>query len=136
MLLFLYNCGARVSETADVRWNDVQLVSPRQVRLRGKGKKDCLLPLWRETADVLHRLRGMAMNRDQQHVFVNRHGQTDPARNGKLTPTMLVHRFEIDEVVGTGYQAGGARTAAPMPRQDIVAAVKEWAAAGAPCPDR
>jgi integrase/recombinase XerD len=75
LLLFLYNCGARVSEAADVRWEDLQLVPRRQVRLRGKGKKERLLPLWRETADALHRLRGMAMSRDQQHVFVNRHGQ-------------------------------------------------------------
>jgi site-specific recombinase XerD len=74
VLLFLYNCGARVSEAADVRWDNLQLVPPRQVRLRGKGKKERLLPLWRETADALHRLRGMARGRDQQHVFVNRHG--------------------------------------------------------------
>jgi site-specific recombinase XerD len=74
LLLFLYNCGARVSEAADVRWDDLQLAPPRQVRLRGKGKKERLLPLWRETADALHRLRSMAMRRDQQHVFVNRHG--------------------------------------------------------------
>jgi integrase/recombinase XerD len=75
LLLFLYNSGARVSETANVRWNNLQLVPPRQVRLFGKGKKERLLPLWRETADALHRLRGMAMSRDQQHVFVNLHGQ-------------------------------------------------------------
>lgn len=75
LLLFLYNCGARVSEAVDVRWDDLQLVPPRQVRLRGKGRKERLLPLWRETADALHRLRGMAEGRDRQHVFVNRHGQ-------------------------------------------------------------
>ena len=75
LLLFLYNSGARVSEAADVRWDDLQLVPPRQVRLRGKGKKDRLLPLWRETAEALHRQRGMAMSHDGQHVFVNRHGQ-------------------------------------------------------------
>jgi site-specific recombinase XerD len=34
-----------------------------------------LLPLWRETAEALHRLRGTTMSADQQHVFVNRHGQ-------------------------------------------------------------
>jgi hypothetical protein len=34
-----------------------------------------LLPLWRETADAVHRLRGMSMSADQQHVFINRHGQ-------------------------------------------------------------
>jgi site-specific recombinase XerD len=75
LLLFLYNCGARVSEAADVRWDDLQLTPPRQVRLRGKGEKERLLPLWRETGDALHRLRGMAKGRDQDHVFVNRYGQ-------------------------------------------------------------
>jgi integrase/recombinase XerD len=45
------------------------------VRLRGKGKKERLLPLWRETADALHKLRGMAKNNGQQYVFLNRHGQ-------------------------------------------------------------
>jgi integrase/recombinase XerD len=75
LLLFLYNCGARVSEAAGVRWDDLQLTSPRQVRLRGKGKKERLLPLWRETANALHRLRGMSGTRDQQLIFLNRHGQ-------------------------------------------------------------
>lgn len=75
LLLFLYNCGARVSEAIGVQWADLQLAPPRQVRLRGKGRKERLLPLWRETAEALHRLRGMAMSADQQYVFVNRHGQ-------------------------------------------------------------
>ena len=75
LLLFLYNCGARVSEATSVRWTHLQLVPPRQVRLFGKGKKERLLPLWRETTDALHRLRGMGAASDQQHVFVNRHSQ-------------------------------------------------------------
>ena len=58
-----------------MRWVDLQLTPPRQVRLRGKGKKERLLPLWRETADALHRLRSTAKGPDQQHVFVNYHGQ-------------------------------------------------------------
>jgi site-specific recombinase XerD len=40
LLLFLYNCGAGVSEAGEVRWDDLQLTPPRQVRLRGKGKKE------------------------------------------------------------------------------------------------
>jgi integrase/recombinase XerD len=76
LLLFLYNCGARASEAISLRWDDLQLAPPRQVRLRGKGKKERLLPLWRETADALRRLHGMASTHDHQHVFVNRHGQT------------------------------------------------------------
>lgn len=75
LLLFLYNCGARVSEAAGLRWDDLQLTAPRQVRLRGKGRKERLLPLWRETANALHRLRALAPAGSSQCVFANRHGQ-------------------------------------------------------------
>ena len=76
LLLFLYNCGARVAEAAGLRWDDLQLIAPRQVRLHGKGKKERHLPLWPETATALHRLRGIVHASDQQCVFVNRHGQS------------------------------------------------------------
>ena len=75
LLLFLYNCGARVSEAAGLRWDDLQLIAPRHVRLFGKGKKERLLPLWSETANALHRLRGIGHGADRQYVFLNRHGQ-------------------------------------------------------------
>ncbi len=76
LLMFLYNCGARVGEAAGLRWDDLQLAAPRQVRLRGKGKKERLLPLWPETANALHRLRGMSRGgAGGQCVFVNRHDQ-------------------------------------------------------------
>lgn len=72
LLLFLYNCGARVSEAAGLRWDDLQLAAPRQVRLRGKGRKERVLPLWPETANALHRLRGMSRSDGGQCVFVDR----------------------------------------------------------------
>lgn len=75
LLLFLYNCGARVSETAGLQWDDLHLVAPRQVRLRGKGKKERILPLWPETANALHRLRSMTHGTDPHCVFSNRRGQ-------------------------------------------------------------
>jgi len=75
LLLFLYNCGARVSEATGMLWDDLQLTPPRQVRLHGKGRKERLVPLWRETANALLRLRGMATSMDRRHVFVNRYGQ-------------------------------------------------------------
>ena len=75
LLLFLYNSGARVSEAAGLRWDDLQLTAPRQVRLRGKSKKERLLPLWTETANALHRLRSMSVAASGQYVFLNRQGQ-------------------------------------------------------------
>lgn len=116
LLLFLYNCGARVAEVAGLRWDDLHLVSPRQVRLRGKGKKERLLPLWPETATALHRLRGIVHSSDQQCVFVNRYGQPltrdgiayilakhataaariNPALTGKhITPHVLRHSCAV-----------------------------------------
>ena len=75
LLLFLYNCGARVGEACGLQWDDLQLAAPRQVRLRGKGKKERLLPLWPETAQALHRLRGLTGSAGGQCVFLNRRGQ-------------------------------------------------------------
>lgn len=75
LLLFLYNCGARVSEATGLLWQDLQLTPPHQARLRGKGRKERLVPLWRETADALRRLQNLSGAAGQQHVFMNRHGQ-------------------------------------------------------------
>jgi integrase/recombinase XerD len=56
LLLALFNTGARVQELLDVRPCDLQLVRPFQVRLRGKGRKVRLCPLWLQTAESLRRL--------------------------------------------------------------------------------
>jgi site-specific recombinase XerD len=56
LLLFLYNTGARVSEMLDMRKRDLHLERPRQVRLRGKGGKERICPLWSETAIALRQL--------------------------------------------------------------------------------
>jgi site-specific recombinase XerD len=90
LLLFLYNCGARVSEVTGILWTDLQLVPPRQVRLHGKGRKERLVPLWRETADALHRLRSVAMGTDRQHVFVNRHGLCGDDYDGRPATIIVV----------------------------------------------
>lgn len=53
LLLTLFNTGARVQELLDLTPADLQLVRPFQVRLRGKGRKERLCPLWPRTAKVL-----------------------------------------------------------------------------------
>jgi site-specific recombinase XerD len=53
LLLVLFNTGARVQEILDVRPCDLQLVRPFQIRLRGKGRKERLCPLWPRTAERL-----------------------------------------------------------------------------------
>jgi site-specific recombinase XerD len=72
LLLFLYNTGARVSEAIGVRRNDLQLARPHHVRLRGKGGKERICPLWPETAAALAPL--VPGDDDMRAVFRNRDG--------------------------------------------------------------
>jgi site-specific recombinase XerD len=53
LLMLLYNTGARVSELAGLRIHDVSLESRRSVHIRGKGRKNRSVPLWRETVKML-----------------------------------------------------------------------------------
>lgn len=56
LLLTLFNTGARVQETVDIRPCDLQLVCPLQVRIHGKGRKERFCPLWVQTAEALRAL--------------------------------------------------------------------------------
>jgi integrase/recombinase XerD len=78
LLSFLYNSGARADEAAQLEIDDLTLRSDgtstlSSVRLKGKGNKVRLCPLWASTA---HALREMTREReDRAHVFLNRTGQ-------------------------------------------------------------
>ena len=56
LLLFLYNTGARVSEVAGLRVDQLSLTAPAHVRLLGKGGKWRSCPLWTQTAQALQQL--------------------------------------------------------------------------------
>ena len=53
LLRLLYNTGARVSEAVGIVRGDVALGPTASVRLRGKGRKERTVPLWRSTARSL-----------------------------------------------------------------------------------
>lgn len=77
LLLTLFNTGARVQELLDLRPCDLQLVRPAQARLRGKGGKERLCPIWPQTVRVLEAL--LAERRldadDTSALFCNRRGE-------------------------------------------------------------
>ena len=50
LLTLLYNTGARVSEMIGVRVEDVVLGETSSIHLRGKGRKQRSIPLWKSTA--------------------------------------------------------------------------------------
>ena len=115
LLLFLYNTGARVSEALDVHTRDLHLRRPRQVRLRGKGGKERVCPLWSETATVLQALmrsathtegslfttlRGQALSRDAVACLLDKYARraaetTASLRRRRVTPHVLRHSCAV-----------------------------------------
>jgi integrase len=89
-LLFLYNTGARVSETLGVCPRELRLDRPRQARLHGKGGEERLCPLWPETDAALRQI--VDPNSADQPVFRNAYG-APLTRDGVAYPLdKYVHR--------------------------------------------
>lgn len=76
LLLFLYNTGARVSEALHVRWGDLLTEGPRQVRLHGKGSRDRICPLWKQTTALLRQLQQQTRTGPEGFVFLNARGHS------------------------------------------------------------
>jgi hypothetical protein len=59
----------------------------------------------------------------------------DPRQTGHRDLARLIDHVAHDELVGWGWAPGPGRAAVPIPRTDVVAAMRTWADAGAPCPE-
>jgi hypothetical protein len=60
----------------------------------------------------------------------------DPARNGQRTVEQVVDHVREAPLVGWGWQPGAGRTPVPVPREQFVKDMAEWAELGAFCPGR
>ena len=60
----------------------------------------------------------------------------DPARNGDRTLDEVAEHVRDDPLVGWGWDPGPGREPAPGSAQEAFSALKRWAEAGAPCPER
>ena len=54
--------------------DDIELTRPPTIRLRGKGKRERLCPLWPQTVDALRRLEELKRSDDDGHLFRNARG--------------------------------------------------------------
>ena len=73
LLSLTYQTGARVQEILNLRMCDLQLIPPAWVRLLGKGRKERVIPLWNQTAELMRALlaeRNVA-TRSDSCIFVN-----------------------------------------------------------------
>ena len=79
LLALMFNTGARVQEVLDLRLRDVRLDPPEQVRLRGKGNKVRVCPIWPRTAqllgDLMRRRSHFEDDAAETALFVNQRGE-------------------------------------------------------------
>lgn len=88
LLAVLYNTGARVSELAGLRIADLLLDRQVAVHLRGKGRKERVVPLWKSIAK---QLRAWLPRIDQSP-----HAPVFPNRAGKpITRSGIEHRLSV-----------------------------------------
>jgi hypothetical protein len=64
------------------------------------------------------------------------HSIKDPKQNKGRNLDQLVEHLTEDKLVAWGWNPGEGRTAVPIPHEEFSAKVKQWQAAGAPCPSR
>jgi integrase/recombinase XerD len=74
LLATAYNTGARVSELTALRVRDVLLDRQSAVHLHGKGRKQRVIPLWKNTATELRAWLGKISDAPETPVFPNRSG--------------------------------------------------------------
>jgi hypothetical protein len=58
----------------------------------------------------------------------------DRAQTGGRDVAALIEHVDKDPLVAWGWAPGPGRTAVPVPHDELVAAMRAWASAGAPCP--
>lgn len=58
----------------------------------------------------------------------------DPQQNKNRNLDQLVEHLTEDKLVGWAWNPGEGRTPVPMPHDEFAVKVKQWQAAGAPCP--
>jgi integrase/recombinase XerD len=74
LLATTYNTGARVSEITALRVRDVLVDRQTAVHLHGKGRKQRVIPLWKNTATELRTWLGKINAAPETPVFPNRFG--------------------------------------------------------------
>jgi integrase/recombinase XerD len=71
----MYNTGARVSEAIGLRQDDWHSGQGRSLRIRGKGRKERVVPLWKQTGAALTQWLKRLPASNAGPLFPNGHGR-------------------------------------------------------------
>ena len=81
MLGLTYNAGLRVSELVGLALDDLKMPALDEVRVIGKGRRERILPLWKETRRALRDWLAVRPESADRHLFLNAMG-TGMTRRG------------------------------------------------------
>jgi len=123
MLHLAYACGLRVSELTGIQLDDINHPTADTVHVLGKGRRERVLPMWKETQAVLRDWLRVRPAGDEQALFLNARGEAI-GRHGfasrltvhvktaqraapslarkKVTPHVLRHTCAIHTLEATG----------------------------------
>jgi len=88
LLATLYNTGARVSEIANLHVSDILLQRSHAVHIHGKGRKERVIPLWKNTVVQLRTWLERIDRPPDAVVFPNRFGQP-------MSRAGIEHRLQV-----------------------------------------
>lgn len=88
LVTVMYNTGARVSELAGLRVGDVRFETGGTVHLRGKGRKQRTVPLWRQSVVLLRNWLRQTVSSPEAPLLPNRRG-------GHMTRSGIEHRLKV-----------------------------------------
>ena len=75
MLGLTYNAGLRVSELVGLALDDLPQPQLASIRVRGKGRRGRVLPLWKQTRSALRAWLGVRRDTGDTHLFLNAYGR-------------------------------------------------------------
>ncbi len=81
MLCLTYNAGLRVSELVGLALENLKMPALDEVHIIGKGRRERVLPLWKETRGALRDWLGIRAKSADRHLFLNAMG-TGMTRRG------------------------------------------------------
>ncbi len=78
LLLIMHNTGARAQEVVDIKLKDLRLDAASQVKLTGKGNKERMCPLWKETIEAIRACISdrKVKQKEDEHLFLNDKGES------------------------------------------------------------
>lgn len=123
ILYLAYSCGLRVSELVGLRLDQFDGRQPACIQVDGKGRRQRVLPLWKETSvairnwlavrradadpELFHNAAGRALTRSGAEYILARHVATAARRQASLaakrvTPHVLRHSCAMHSLQATG----------------------------------